>query len=291
MLTDQPNRIPIGQLSSHRAAQAFSDYLKSQNISAWTETEQSSFIIYIDDPSTEDFATAQLGDFLNNPSDPKYLEASWQHGASNLSIKSVSSGQSASVGIKQFLKRSGTMTKTLVGLSILVTLVTSFGSNLELTKYLMIADITQYRGGLPELMAGQLWRLVTPIFLHFMIIHILFNMMWLWDLGGNVEKIQSPQFLLFFVISIGIMSNLIQYLSSGPAFGGMSGVVYGLLGYSWIRSRKVQSGYQLPQSIVIFMLAWLVLGYTGVIGAIGNAAHLSGLILGMAYGFAWNIYD
>jgi len=124
-----------------------------------------------------------------------------------------------------------------------------------------------------------------------MLIHILFNMMWLWDLGGLIEKRQSAQFLLFFVLSIGMMSNFIQYLSAGPAFGGMSGVVYGLLGYIWIRSRKVNSGYSIPTSVVMFMLAWLVLGFTGIIGAIGNAAHTSGLILGMAYGIAWNIYE
>jgi len=97
--------------------------------------------------------------------------------------------------------------------------------------------------------------------------------------------------MLAFALSIGIMSNIIQYLSSGPAFGGMSGVVYGLLGYTWIRSLQVKSGYQLPKSIVILMLAWLALGYTGWIGPIGNEAHLSGLIFGMAYGFAWNQYE
>jgi len=39
------------------------------------------------------------------------------------------------------------------------------------------------------------------------------------------------------------------------------------------------------------MIGWLVLGFTGWIGPIGNAAHLSGLLLGMAYGFVWNQYE
>ena len=59
-----------------------------------------------------------------------------------------------------------------------------------------------------------------------MVLHILFNMMWLWDLGGMIEKQQSSQFLIFFVISIGILSNIIQYLSSGPAFGGSEWAVF-----------------------------------------------------------------
>jgi len=87
------------------------------------------------------------------------------------------------------------------------------------------------------------------------------------------------------------MSNVIQFLAAGPAFGGMSGVVYGLLGYTWIRSLKSNSGYLLHKGIVVMMIGWLILGYTGWIGPIGNAAHLSGLLLGMAYGFAWNQYE
>jgi len=284
-------KIPIGQLSSQRAAQAFCDYLKTKNIDAWTEAEDAHFLIVIHDQAAEDFACAELRQFLNNPNDSKYLDASWNQGTTDFSINSANKTTPAGSGFKHFISRSGTMTRSLVIISIIVTLITSFGSNIELTKYLMIADITQYRGGLNEILSGQVWRLLTPIFLHFMVIHILFNMMWLWDLGGTVERIQSAQFLLFFVVSIGVMSNLIQYLSSGPAFGGMSGVVYGLLGFTWIRSLKANSGYQLPRSIIGLMLAWLVLGYTGLIGPIGNAAHLSGLILGMAYGFGWNQYE
>ena len=265
--------------------------MKTNNISAWIEAKDNTYLIYIDDLTAEDYSCAELRDFLSNPSDSKYLAASWDEGVVNLQMDDSSSSATSNNHWKTFLSRSGIMTKLLVILSISLTLLTSFGENLEITRYFLIADITQYRGHLSEVLNGEIWRLVTPIFLHFMVIHILFNMMWLWDLGGTVERVQSKGFLLFFVISIGVLSNLIQYYSSGPAFGGMSGVVYGLLGYTWIRSLNARSSYQLPKSIIGFMLAWLVLGYTGLIGAIGNAAHLSGLILGMAYGFAWNRYE
>lgn len=282
------DKISIGQLNNQRAAQAFCDYLKSKGTKAWIEANEDGYIIYIEDPLAEAFSCTELREFLINPSDSKYLEASWNEGIVNLKINSTSANTHNNLHWKSFLSRSGLMTKLLVLISVSFTLLTSFGDNIEITRHFMISDITRYQGSLTEVYNGEIWRLVTPIFLHFMVIHILFNMMWLWDLGGTVERIQSKGFLLFFVLSIGILSNLIQYYSNGPAFGGMSGVVYGLLGYTWIRSFNVKSGYQLPKSIIGLMLAWLLLGYTGLIGAIGNAAHLSGLILGMAYGFAWN---
>ncbi len=284
-------KIAIGHLNNQRATQAFCDYLKSKGIDAWSERENTQYVVLISDSQAEDFASAELRDFLQDPSNNKYLDASWNEGDSKLSIAPFGTGQSSNNSFSQFLSRTGIMTRTLVLISILVTLVTNFGENIQITKYLMIADITYYQGGLTEIFSGQIWRVLTPIFLHFMVIHILFNMMWLWDLGGLVEKKQSSLFLLFFVVSIGIMSNIIQFLASGPAFGGMSGVVYGLLGYTWIRSQKTNSGYFLHKGIVVIMIGWLILGYTGWIGPIGNAAHLSGLLFGMAYGFAWNQYE
>jgi len=193
-------KLPIGQLSNQRAALAFCDYLKTKKIEAWMEHKESQYWVLINDEAAKDFACKELQHFLDNPSDSKYLDASWNEGSTSTSFSSMASQQSGNVSFKQFLERSGMMTRSLVMISVLVTLITSFGDNIDITKYLLIADITQYRGGLEDIFSGQIWRLITPIFLHFMVIHILFNMMWLWDLGGNVEKNQSPIFLLFFVV-------------------------------------------------------------------------------------------
>jgi len=282
------NKIAIGSVNNHRAAQAFCDYLKTQNINAWTEQEQAVFNLFIDNEKSEDLASAELREFLNNPNGSKYLHASWNEGSTAIKMSSATKNSSA-FDIKEFLSRAGFMTRALVIISVLITAVTAYGSNIELTQWLFISVPSTQSSGLIEIYAGEYWRLLTPIFLHFMTIHILFNMMWLWDLGGNVERIQSSKFLIFFVVTVGILSNLFQYYSSGhSAFGGMSGVVYGLLGYTWIRSLKANSGYFLPKSIVAFMLGWLVLGYTGLIGPIANGAHLAGMVLGVLLGLVWN---
>ena len=97
--------------------------------------------------------------------------------------------------------------------------------------------------------------------------------------------------MLMIVLLMAIASNLGQYLWSGPAlFGGMSGVVYGLLGYIWIRNRVYPSPIlSLPGGLLGFMLIWLLAGMSGfmelLMGVnIANAAHAIGLISGMVLG-------
>ena len=281
--------ITIGRINNPRAAQAFCDYMKTRQVKVIYEHREDQFVLLLERPEDEDFACAELRSFLSNPQDPKYLDASWSHGTTDRWFTFQGAGKGE--GLKRFWRRAGLVTKSLVLISVAVTLLTAFGDYYPLTRLLMISDPAIWQGQLTEVFSGQIWRLLTPIFLHFMVLHILFNMMWLWDLGGKIERKESSFFLLFFVFSSGLISNLIQYFSSGPGFGGMSGVVYALLGYVWIRSEKTGSGYDLNSAIVTLMLIWLILGYTGILGPIGNAAHLSGLLIGVAYGFGINRYE
>lgn len=139
---------------------------------------------------------------------------------------------------------------------------------------------------------GQYWRLITPIFLHFGIFHLAFNCLWLWVFGRSLELVYGSTHLFMLILFTGVGSNLGQYLWEGPSlFGGMSGVLYGLLGYRWIRYKLNPSpALALPPGIVGFMLIWLILCMSGLVnlvmeGSIANAAHASGLLLGMGIGF------
>lgn len=133
-----------------------------------------------------------------------------------------------------------------------------------------------------EIKHGQVWRLLTPIFLHLSILHILFNMMWFKDLGYILEYKLGRKFLLFFMVTTGIFSNLAQYLVAGPSFGGMSGVLYAMLGFVWIY-HKLEPKFEitLPNRDIGIMLFWLVLCLTGWLGPIANTAHAGGLFAGM----------
>jgi len=170
---------------------------------------------------------------------------------------------------------------------ILVCVVVAFATRLSpagpVVQALAIATTNL---GLVEVADGQVWRLVTPIFLHFGFLHLIFNMLWLKDLGSMIEHRQSSPFLGFLVLVIAVSSNFAQYLASSPAFGGMSGVVYGLFGYAWIRGRfDVQSGLFVAKNTAVFLLVWLVICFAGIVGQVANTAHVVGLITGAGWGY------
>ncbi len=140
-------------------------------------------------------------------------------------------------------------------------------------------------------MGHEYWRLITPAFLHFGWLHIVFNSLWLWELGNRVERVLGHVHLLGLFLAVAIVSNGSQYLFGGPAiFGGMSGVVYGLLGFSWVGARlQPRWHFQPNRAIMALMLGWLLLCMAGVIevlgfGAIANAAHVGGLLAGGVLG-------
>lgn len=147
--------------------------------------------------------------------------------------------------------------------------------------------ITKYLGTtLLEIQQGQIWRIFTPMFLHFNIVHIVFNMLWLWQLGGLIEFKQGGSMLILVCFVGSAASNIAQYFVSGPVFGGMSGVVYALFGYVWLQGvTNPQFGLKLPNSIIYLLLGWLVVCWSRILEklfdlSIANTAHFVGLASG-----------
>ena len=95
-----------------------------------------------------------------------------------------------------------------------------------------------------EILQGQLWRLITPIFVHFGILHLIMNTVVLWMFGRLMESIHGAAPYFCIIVFIAIISNTAQYLVSGPLFGGLSGVLYGLLGFIWAMG-KLSPSYPL----------------------------------------------
>ncbi|WP_027331224.1 rhomboid family intramembrane serine protease [Marinimicrobium agarilyticum] len=138
--------------------------------------------------------------------------------------------------------------------------------------------------------SGEFWRLLTPAFLHFSMFHILFNGLWIWELGRRLEAVLGPWRYLLFVVVTAIAANLGQFLAGPSVFGGMSGVVYALIGYLWMRQRfNPHPMLAVPPGIIGFMLVWLVICMTGIVdkfigGSVANGAHLGGLVAGVVWG-------
>jgi GlpG protein len=139
----------------------------------------------------------------------------------------------------------------------------------------------------------ELWRTLTPIFLHFGLFHVLFNSLWMWDLGRRLEYFQGKSHFILFVLITGIASNAAQYLwDPSPFFGGMSGVIYALVGFIAVRQRIAPHPLMaVSPALLGFMLFWLLLCMSGAVdyfmsGSVANAAHLGGLIAGAVYALA-----
>jgi GlpG protein len=180
---------------------------------------------------------------------------------------------------------------SLIITSVAVFLLSNMGQNVEIVNKFLITE--KLNGTLSEVLNGQVWRIITPIFLHFSFFHILFNMFWLHDLGGQIEKRKGSRFFLLFILITAIISNLAQFKLGGPAFGGMSGVVYGLFGYVWIKSKfDPGDGLFIHQTTALIMLGWFFLCFAVKDFGIANWAHAGGLITGSAWGYIsavrWN---
>lgn len=155
---------------------------------------------------------------------------------------------------------------------------------------------------------GEVWRTVSPCLLHAGLLHILFNMIWVWILCRPVEQRIGFFRTVLLTLLVAIGSNTAQYLMGGPFFIGYSGVVMGLAGFIWIRQKKAPwEGYPIQRSTLLFLtffiLAMFGLQFTSFIlqlfssvqfsPNIANTAHLTGALLGALLGkskfFSWRV--
>jgi GlpG protein len=143
------------------------------------------------------------------------------------------------------------------------------------------------------LAAGQWWRLVTPIFIHFSVVHLLFNAAVVIEFGRRIERGAGSSFLLSLTLLIAIASNLAQFFVSHAAlFGGLSGVAYGLFAYVAVRGRfdaapdwRVNPSFS---GVVVVTLVLMSSGITELFGLhLANAAHWVGLGLGGITALLW----
>lgn len=264
-----------------RLALALSDYLRSVGIDNHITKDAEGHAILLEQDADSARARQEVETFVTDPANPRYWQASWQAG--QVQAEPVYDDASQPAATANWWARAGWLTR-LVALFCAV-VYTALSMSPE-----AVFDVLRYPAELTvAAINGQWWRLLTPAILHFSLMHIAFNLLWWWELGGLVERGQSAARLLGITVVIALVSNAAQGMEYGPKFGGLSGVIYGLLGYLWIYPLlNPAAGFRMRKEILWFMLGWLALGYTGLIdvilGPVSNIGHLSGLLAGMVLG-------
>jgi len=289
----------IGVITHEQQAHTFSDYLLTLHIKSKLEYQTTGWAVWIYDEEQLAAAREQLARFLENPTAPAYSEAASGAKAARREAARLEAVYRKNVIDARTIWSPSLsrvrLTILLMAASVAVALATNFGrSRDDWIGRLAVASTTRDRsaseglwsyrlGGLAEVREGQVWRLITPIFLHFGGRHLLFNLWSLFTLGSLLEARRGSLRFLGLVLAMSVLSNLGQYWYSGPLFGGMSGVVYGLFGYAWIKSHYApQLGIFVSQGTIFLMILWFALCLTGEWGPVANVAHGVGLVTGMA---------
>ncbi len=262
-------------LNNARVAQAFIDYMASRHISIQMSPEgEGRVALWLIDAQHQVETEAELNRFLSEPNHKRYQAASWDVAETR---KSQFHYHTPSF-LSMIKAKAGPVTLSIMLLCVVIFALQQLGFNQQIFQMLHFPALDGQQ--------WQLWRWLSHAVLHFSVMHIAFNILWWWQLGGDIEKkLGGLKLLQIFALS-SALSGAGQYWVEGANFGGLSGVVYALVGYLWVVSTKApQLGLTIPRQIVGFMLIWLVLGYMQPFMAIANTAHLAGLIAGVGIGW------
>ncbi|QOL26476.1 rhomboid family intramembrane serine protease GlpG [Thalassotalea sp. LPB0316] len=265
---------PLVEVNQQNIALIFCDYLKAQEIRAEVISSEAGYVICCQ-PDAIGQARELFEVFIQNPYDKRYQKAAWHQGQ----VTELDDNQDNLLTVfkNNFLAHAGPTTLTVFIACWAVYGLSVFGFAMD-----MFNSLKFYSDFSWSEVIIQPHRLITPALFHFSLLHIAFNTMWWWQLGGAIEKEQGVQHLLLIFIISAVVSNVSQFLVSGPNFGGLSGVVYAVVGYVWFMGYLMpEKGLQLSKPVIGMLLVWLVLGFVDLLPVnVANTAHLTGLISG-----------
>ena len=167
-----------------------------------------------------------------------------------------------------------------VVLSLLATLASFAGFDSEA---LVVAE---------PVLAREPWRLLSATFLHGDVLHLAFNLYRTVVLGAPVERHLGSlrMLLLVLLLALGVEAAEYAVLNGGI---GLSGVVYGLFGFAWMRRGEDEALRRVVEDrIVVLLLGWFVLCIALTVTGtypVANVAHAAGLGLGVCIGRRWSV--
>ncbi|MBT3135219.1 rhomboid family intramembrane serine protease GlpG [Alteromonas sp. ALT199] len=270
---------PLIAFNQQSPAHLLANYLTSQHINANVVLHDKEFVVVLDNNEHIDRAKIIAEDFLANPTNPKYQQAAWDNGK-NVQLAPSGSGFSISKIIADAVRAP--FTSVVFVMCAVIYLLSLFGLFASIAQHLLMQPFSILSQN------HEWWRLLGPAFIHFSALHIIFNLLWWGMLGAKIERTLGMSMLFIVFLVSATISNAAQALFSDPVqgnfflFGGLSGVVYAVMGFVWwLGWLRPSWGLSLPNSIVGFMLVWLVFGYADILWvSMANAAHTAGLISG-----------
>ncbi len=298
----------IGTIVDERQARALADYLLTLNITTKVEPNAAGFALWVHREERVAEARAALAEFTSNPADPRFQAAAKTAQAlrkerEKLEAKHRKLSMDFRDRWEGAMYGRAPLAFGLILASIVVTALVTFRP-IQTMDALGFSRIT-FEGlgdqegvetdtGFDAIRSGEVWRLITPIFLHFGIWHILFNMIALRVFGERVEMRKGTWRFALLVVVSALVGNVGQFFLTGGGFGGMSGVVFALAGYLWVKGQvDPEDGLSLDNRSFQYMLIWFSLGFVapilmpGVQGPLtnmANVAHGGGLAVGVLFG-------
>jgi membrane associated rhomboid family serine protease len=189
--------------------------------------------------------------------------------------------------------RSGIATRTLIGINVVVAVI-SFGTGglrsiaggglggllgggTPLTDAGSVLGLATYGGGLHGIAHGEYYRLITAMFLHYGLLHLLLNMYALWFLGRDLERALGPLRFIALYLLAGLGGNVAAYLFAPPnaATAGASTAVFGLMAAIFVILRRLKLSVAPILPVIVINVI-----FTFTIANISVAGHLGGLAVG-----------
>lgn len=286
----------IGTFADQHDAATFVDYLLTLDVSARAERNGEQWELWILDEDRVADAKRELTDFQSNRSDEKYRVAARE--AERIRRERVEQALAARRNLihiptsgSALMRGRRPVTMMLLFASAAVFLVGEFGKNpdawlkLRISEWIIPTELFGFPTyALPEVRHGEIWRIFSPILIHFNIWHFVFNMYMLVEFGTLIEGRRGMWVIAGLVALAAVVGNVAQLALFGPDFGGMSGVIYGLFGYLLIKSQfEPELGFRLQTLTVVILGGWLIVCMSGRVGQVANAAHVGGLIAGLVF--------
>ncbi|SCG59674.1 rhomboid family intramembrane serine protease [Micromonospora coxensis] len=195
--------------------------------------------------------------------------------------------------------RRGLVTRTLIALNLLMMVLSVasdgggdsmaggglgglLGGGTPLTQWGAVLAEWPPQFPVEGIVTGEWYRLVTAMFLHYGLVHLLLNMWALWVLGRDLEALLGPLRFLALYLVAGLGGNVAAYLFSSPnsASAGASTAIFGLFAAVFVLMRRLGRD---TSAIVPILVINLIFTFT--VPGISIPGHVGGLVTGAAMGW------